>query len=356
MIVFYSAIIFIAVVTQIVMLEIVGSDILLPADSKKGFLMTLGFLMVITISEWIAVFIGNLNNGLVYVQHGLLFIIMVLAPVVPVLLSGSILNINKKWLLYFMLISNFIIQTNSLFDGSVFYIDSENEFQYGPLYGIYILIFLFCYLQLYYNIYKFGKNSQTRNNYVLILIIILGASANFIQMFNSEVLVIWIDATIITILTYVYYNAVINQLDPVSHLLQRRCYENMLININDDAVIILFDVNNFKEVNDIDGHSAGDFVLGKIGDLIKETYAKDGLGYRIGGDEFCVILKRNLRFVEELNEDFERKLIKAREEDERIPTVAVGYAEYIYGESNIIEVTEKADMMMYKDKNKKVYK
>ncbi|RFA07955.1 hypothetical protein B7R54_01040 [Subtercola boreus] len=51
---------------------------------------------------------------------------------------------------------------------------------------------------------------------------------------------------------------------------------------------LLIDIDQFKTVNDEQGHSAGDRVLLSIADAIREATREADLGVRIGGDEFCV--------------------------------------------------------------------
>lgn len=58
-----------------------------------------------------------------------------------------------------------------------------------------------------------------------------------------------------------------------------------------NGMLIVFDVDDFKHVNDVFGHVKGDLCLSIISDCIKKAYAKYGYCYRVGGDEFCVLLK-----------------------------------------------------------------
>ena len=59
----------------------------------------------------------------------------------------------------------------------------------------------------------------------------------------------------------------------------------------EDDFCILFDLDEFKSINDSNGHLAGDNVLKTIGSILLQGYhsSNDILG-RIGGDEFCVYL------------------------------------------------------------------
>ncbi|MDR6321380.1 GGDEF domain-containing protein [Actinoplanes couchii] len=55
-------------------------------------------------------------------------------------------------------------------------------------------------------------------------------------------------------------------------------------------VVLLLDLNGFKEVNDTHGHAAGDVLLHEIGARLGVVVGGDGLVGRLGGDEFLVLL------------------------------------------------------------------
>jgi diguanylate cyclase (GGDEF)-like protein len=54
--------------------------------------------------------------------------------------------------------------------------------------------------------------------------------------------------------------------------------------------LLLFDLNGFKHYNDSFGHPAGDELLARLGKALREALGDEGAAYRIGGDEFCVLL------------------------------------------------------------------
>jgi two-component system cell cycle response regulator len=54
-------------------------------------------------------------------------------------------------------------------------------------------------------------------------------------------------------------------------------------------VLLLFDLDGFKNYNDSYGHPAGDALLTRLGFALAAATASDGLAYRVGGDEFCVL-------------------------------------------------------------------
>jgi diguanylate cyclase (GGDEF)-like protein len=56
------------------------------------------------------------------------------------------------------------------------------------------------------------------------------------------------------------------------------------------VLLMLFDLNGFKHYNDTYGHPAGDELLVRLGGALRDAVGNDGTAYRIGGDEFCVLL------------------------------------------------------------------
>ncbi len=56
------------------------------------------------------------------------------------------------------------------------------------------------------------------------------------------------------------------------------------------VMLYLFDLNGFKRYNDTFGHPAGDTLLTRLGQAMCAAVGEDGTAYRIGGDEFCLLL------------------------------------------------------------------
>lgn len=59
------------------------------------------------------------------------------------------------------------------------------------------------------------------------------------------------------------------------------------------AHLALFDLNGFKALNDSQGHAAGDALLAEFGCRLREAVEGVGSAYRLGGDEFCVLVDAN---------------------------------------------------------------
>jgi diguanylate cyclase (GGDEF)-like protein len=57
------------------------------------------------------------------------------------------------------------------------------------------------------------------------------------------------------------------------------------------STLVFFDLNGFKRYNDSFGHAAGDSLLGRVGAALSTAIDSRGRAYRLGGDEFCVLLQ-----------------------------------------------------------------
>ena len=68
--------------------------------------------------------------------------------------------------------------------------------------------------------------------------------------------------------------------------------ERRLATVRDDAsfTLVLFDLDGFKQHNDIFGHPSGDALLRRLGAKLESHLGATGRVYRIGGDEFCALI------------------------------------------------------------------
>ncbi|MGB3814856.1 MAG: GGDEF domain-containing protein [Shinella sp.] len=84
--------------------------------------------------------------------------------------------------------------------------------------------------------------------------------------------------------------------------------------VNEHRAAVAFDLDNFKSVNDLYGHAAGDAVLKVFADVLRDTCGTGACIARLGGEEFVVVLDRTLpdrahRTAEHVRASFAAKLI-----------------------------------------------
>lgn len=129
--------------------------------------------------------------------------------------------------------------------------------------------------------------------------------------------------------------------DPLTGAGNRRALETKLEGLvtkrersDEPASLIILDLDHFKAVNDTHGHAAGDQILCSVTDILDlRIRATDSL-YRIGGEEFVVVLEgQNLDRAAHLAEQL-RTLIEANElAPDRSVTISLGVAQLRRGET-----------------------
>lgn len=129
-------------------------------------------------------------------------------------------------------------------------------------------------------------------------------------------------------------------------------YEEMITKFYpsvDRLAVIFWDINNLKPVNDKLGHAMGDYVIKTFASIILSLGNDTRRVYRIGGDEFVMILENPSKNEAEEILAQARKLIREHNEQNTIEiTSAMGYA---YGNGqDILEVVKEADKNMYENK------
>lgn len=123
---------------------------------------------------------------------------------------------------------------------------------------------------------------------------------------------------------------------------------------NAEFAVGVFDINDLKKTNDTYGHSAGDKLIINSYNLIFRIFRKH-LIYRIGGDEFAVIMKQcSFEECEQLIHDFKNAIVKRNSNlstDEKEIHVACGLAWYdSEADLTYTDVFNRADQKMYENK------
>lgn len=153
--------------------------------------------------------------------------------------------------------------------------------------------------------------------------------------------------------------------DGLTRIGNRTAFEEHLVELEEekdnlDAVgIVMFDVNDLKYVNDSFGHQAGDNMLVASANLIEKAFGpRQGECYRIGGDEFAVVLSGD--YVKDRYEQGAmafRNLIKdhnAQPDKEFRISIAHGFALYDQEQKGkrLMTIMQQADLAMYENKKK----
>jgi diguanylate cyclase (GGDEF)-like protein len=145
--------------------------------------------------------------------------------------------------------------------------------------------------------------------------------------------------------------------DPLTKLLNRSSFERDVIKPHghelDKMGIAMLDLNNLKHFNDVHGHSMGDYYIIISSEIICDAFYQYGTVYRIGGDEFCVIVNNlssnGFLSVRKHIEDY-MSTLKMPSSDLHME-IAAGYATFdSEHDDNLKDTMKRADELMYKRK------
>lgn len=141
--------------------------------------------------------------------------------------------------------------------------------------------------------------------------------------------------------------------DVLTELGNRAAFSKMLSEYGQmmNIACVVFDINNLKMCNDRYGHSEGDKMIVDTAECIKSAFGSIGDCFRIGGDEFSVLIqnkeeKELLEAIEQLNE-----LISEKNYQRKMPvSIAYGYAMREGTEEDMEHLFNRSDERMYEMK------
>ena len=149
--------------------------------------------------------------------------------------------------------------------------------------------------------------------------------------------------------------------DPLTELINRREFDRQLDKVvsdrrrRDPSGALFIDLDHFKQVNDRAGHAAGDALLRRIAQVLRERTRTEDAVARLGGDEFAVLLRgcplgQALTIAEEIRKQVEINGVCETDPSLRV-TASIGVVEIDLAHRSLAEVLEAADQACYAAKH-----
>ncbi|HKM05424.1 MAG TPA: diguanylate cyclase [Sphaerochaeta sp.] len=258
------------------------------------------------------------------------------------------------------IVLNVILNVISLFNGSVFTVDSNNFYQRGPLFFLVIIADFGC-LFLGFVYLLFHRDTFKNKDFSLFLFfpipVLIGS---VLQATNYGIEATGISLAITLLIIYLQMQNSQANKDYLTHLYNRSLseqYLNHLINRqkkNKAIGGIMMDINCFKKVNDTYGHDLGDKTLRQLSKLLVDCFGSNWFIGRYGGDEFIFFrlgvtkqdIEKDLASFHEILSRFNAKEI--------LPfsiSISSGFALYeIYNFLDGASFIKELDRLMYENK------
>ncbi|OHR81289.1 diguanylate cyclase [Pseudomonas sp. HMSC75E02] len=148
--------------------------------------------------------------------------------------------------------------------------------------------------------------------------------------------------------------------DPLTALYNRRALEVRAPRLLEEVcsarpgALLLIDIDNFKLVNDLHGHIAGDRLLVMLSEMIRALLPERALAARLGGDEFVILLgdvtdERVVALGSALREQFHRAAAQAFATPEAV-TLSIGASLFDRPPASLAALVEQGDAALYESK------
>ena len=328
----------------------VTNEQILPAHKKAFFVVFLGAFFI-TVCEVLSILLDGSAMILKFIHFLSNYFGFLLTPILITFFAASIGRFYRLKgpvigsAVYFV-VCNVLIITKQLF-----FIDAQNNYHRGDLFFLYIISYFLAVLYLLYETLQYSKKGFLKHRifaYLLGLSFLLSSS---IQVFNPEVYITRITVVFCLCLYYAYNIELTNLFDKLTGVLNQGTYLRKIKELKEQQIVIILDIDDFKYINDNYGHQYGNKCLVLISQAMRAIFENHGQCYRIGGDEFAIIL-RKCHNVDRLITRFEKAVADKFKNTSHQLTVSLGYAKYENNDS-IETVIQRADYNMYNVKNQK---
>ena len=227
----------------------------LNGKQKRGFFLAFALIGVISILEVITILVDGapvhlrcLNILSNYLGFGL-------SPAVSACLVYALDKktvISRKFkaavgceVVYLLLL------TALLPSGMVFSVSEDNVYARGPYFAFYIVMYLAALAYLAVSTIVTAWEFQNRSRVLLYPLIVFLAAETIIQIALPQLHVTWLCVTLLSVLYFIYCSEMWNQLDALTGLSNQNSYLNRTAEMRRSGeVLVVFDVDDFKQVND----------------------------------------------------------------------------------------------------------
>lgn len=219
-----------------------------------------------------------------------------------------------------------------------YYFESNNFIKYRKLDLLYI---------------SYLKKITNANNKFFTLYLVENLENEYISTENKKlythISIILLVSLIILIISFkrTQYLDKKTKIDALTNIGNRLAFNTKLKELkNKDYYMLLFDIDNFKRLNDTYGHDFGDEVLSTVGKILKTIENKEISIYRIGGEEFLIIFTSlNKNFCIDSCEYIRKSIENIKWKNPVMVTISGGFSQKC--ENTYI----KCDSRLYKAKN-----
>jgi len=369
---YYTALILLSWLTLGVLSILVWETSWISKSDKHRFYLTYGIIALSALAEWIGIQLIDSSF-----PAWVLLLVKCSDYVLTPMAGGAIvrqMKLKNRWnkALTGVLIGNAVFQVIAAFNQWMIVIDANNHYTHGPLYPVYIAVYLAVIVLIAVEFLTYGADYRRQNQtslYSVLILVVVGIGIQ--EVLGGEYRTAYIALTIGAVLLFIHYSEFYqmsaddyirqqqSQLmkDALTGVYSRYAYIKDLEKMKktgpvpDDIAAMTMDINGLKRVNDTMGHEAGDELIIGAARCIEKVIGDAGRCYRTGGDEFVVLAHLMKEQAEEAQKNVEREARLWEGEIVKSLSFTVGLAAASdFKGLTVEELVKEADQAMYKAK------
>lgn len=278
----------------------------------------------------------------------------------------TIHNKFEKLLIALPMVLVIVLNVTSIWTGSVFWVDYENNYHRGPFLWLQnFLASLYLFLPFFFGLlHSVSKKNYPKKNKLLALSFLglIPLIGEILQNLIPGTSIFCVCVTFGLVVMFIENQEHLISVDPLTRLNNRVQLNRFLdAKLNSPSstkklVVFVMDLDFFKLVNDRFGHIEGDRALLAVSETLKSVFGPKGhFISRFGGDEFVAVAElADLVEIYELKSQFNRVLEQKTQDLPFDVSVSIGCAERMPSDNNIPDLFNRADMELYKAKKQKI--
>ena len=160
----------------------------IPKEDKRHFYLTYGIIALAALAEWTGIQLNGKESIPKWVLAGVKCADYVLTPLAGGALAAQ-MKLRNRWqtALIAVLAANTLFQIVACFNRWMIVIDDQNHYSHGPLYTVYILVYLLVIILMAAQFLSFGRSYRRQNRaslYSVLLLVIVGIGIQ--ELLGSE--------------------------------------------------------------------------------------------------------------------------------------------------------------------------
>ena len=337
---------YLSFVADLTLLAFVWFNSTLSKQKKSVFLLAGSIAMIMLICNTVIYELEGKGEHLLILRIFTAISYAVSGPVIlPFVFLASVIRKRMRVLLIALATCNTLLSFISIFTGWYFRYDESGIQTLGLMviipFGI-SAVYLNVLLASSYMKYRLGFRMESLFLALLCVFIVIAVVMN--SFFDFKYLIAGM-AVLGCLFYYLFFSTQTLARDALTNALNRHSfYRDIDVMKRHGMFVISMDLNGLKQLNDTQGHDAGDAAILAVSDTAHAMLPPNCRFYRMGGDEFEILMPNtDAVAVRQLTERLKAAVAA------KTYSVAIGYAEYRKG-MDFYEVLRKADAMMYDDK------